>query len=221
MFTIFSFVVLFFEALPALVGLYYLPKFDSLRTSAFVFLLVYSAANEYAATYYILSGLGNNNHLFYNIRSIIDTPLLIIIYISLLKTKAFKITLFILMIILLSQVLFTATLEEFRYGNFYFYSIGGGLAIILATTCYLVDLLRNWDGIDLRQNLWLYVSLGYLLFHVVVTPIMFTLQIGWLKSSSESLVNFFKLLRNLQSADIILMNIIFTLGFLWAKKKYN
>ena len=221
MLTFLSCLVLFSEAIPAVAGLYFLPKFNSLRISIFVFLLVYSALNEYAATYYILEGYGNNNHLFYNIRAFIHIPLLLLLYISLIKIKAFRITLSVIIIALLGQLAFSATVENIKFGYFFFNSIAGGLSIILATTFYLIDLLRHWDGMDLKSNLWLYVSLGFLLFYVVATPIEFTLQIAWFKTSSESLVSFFKLLRKLQSTVIILMNVIITLGFLWAKKKYN
>lgn len=90
------------------------------------------------------------------------------------------------------------------------------IGLIVLLSYYAVDLLKNNKRIILKDRLELFIFTGYLIFGISYIPLSyFTTSSDFLKLSREALTIF----SNIQQGTVILMNVIFILGFIWTKPK--
>ncbi|WGK65611.1 hypothetical protein [Croceiramulus getboli] len=202
--------------MPALFGLIYWKKVkDNILLKWFVILLWYTALNEHVASYY-----GNyiseekNNILFYTVKGLLSYIFYFILFLTALKRRASKIVISVLFgtYLMVSVIEFTQTnilLEDQTFSEY-----TGSVLLIIAILYYFVELIVYQGIVNLKENILVYISSGLLLFEVGMIPIGIARTI-FLDQRGP----FWQPLTIYQGIIILLMNLLFTAGFIWGRKK--
>ena len=93
----------------------------------------------------------------------------------------------------------------------YSYCFGGGF-IIMSILFYFVEKLSNPEILHIKSDLLFWVSVGLLLFYTGYIPIKLA-QITFTDFDQKNIIRFVHLLL------VLIMNGLFTMGFIWNRKK--
>jgi len=162
--------------------------------------------------------IDGTNHFIYNCYLLTAYPLLYLIVYRHIKNSIRKKYVGAISIIVVAIMLFraftTPLLTEFMVFMFSLSIIG--LVIILLY--YAVDLLKNNARIILKNKLELFIFSGFMLFGISYIPLSFILTSEDFLQLSDEAIN---TLSSIQNSTVILMNLIFILGFIWTNSREN
>tara|TARA_R110002020_G_scaffold444826_1_gene656468 strand:+ start:82 stop:729 length:648 start_codon:yes stop_codon:yes gene_type:complete len=205
------------EIIPVIVGFIYIKKFIDTPVFWFIIFLLYNSLNDiFSGAYNIL--YGGNNHLFFNIRSVLYFGVTYWLYWKMIHTQKFK-----NWIIFFSVVIFSLFLYDLFYGDFIMvYDLLlnqiASLFFMIIILFGLIEILNSTDFLNIKYNVLFYISLGSLLYLVVDLPIMIVIITGWLKNPTETELTFFLFLRKTSMILGSVMYLIFAYGFYKARE---
>lgn len=157
-----------------------------------------------------------NNLIIYNIYHLLYFPFLyFLVYqniVSLKKRKIIELFAFIYGISVLCNLMFQDFFLESQLLSY----IVGGLLLIISITLYYADLLEKGEIHQIKRDLFFWITAGILIFFVGYLPIKAGRTLVFDTNTSTTVK---VLLRLIHLSLIILMNVFFIIGFLWAKKK--
>lgn len=154
-----------------------------------------------------------NNTVIYNFISLISFLYFLFVYYKTFENKRYKIISLIgLFLFLLSFIVESLYYNIFEKSLLYSYVLGGSFLIVIIVLFFL-EKLQKKDSLDIKGDLLFWISVGLLLFYVGYLPIKIT-RIYFAKID-----DLFSLLKIVQLLLVMIMNICFTLGFIWAQKK--
>lgn len=217
------------ELLAATAGTYYLKKNTEASNSTFylVYFLWFTFILEVIAIYspiayftdceyfgFVYDTVFERNIWLYNIYSLISFSFFVYYIMSLLKSKAQKKTItLILYIYLIIGVLNLILSDVFFKEDSVFTAIAGTLLLLLVNVLFYFDLLKSNQILNLKKQLPIYISVGVLVFYLCVTPIDLFSQ--YFKRVNELFVNVKAIIYIIAN---ILMYTTFTIGFLVCAK---
>jgi hypothetical protein len=220
------------ELLAATAGTYYLKKNTEASNSTFylVYFLWFTFILEVIAIYspiayftdceyfgFVYDTVFERNIWLYNIYSLISFSFFVYYIMSLLKSKAQKKTItLILYIYLIIGVLNLILSDVFFKEDSVFTAIAGTLLLLLVNVLFYFDLLKSNQILNLKKQLPIYISVGVLVFYLCVTPIDLFSQ--YFKRVNELFVNVKAIIYIIAN---IFMYTTFTIGFLVCAKKNN
>lgn len=179
--------VYFLELTAALAGSYYLKKVGNVKTDAKVlvyylwlvvfvesvgFYPVYAYFTNYETLSFIKDTPWERNYWWYNSYHLVKFAALYYYFILQLtsRTKR-KIFTYISIVYLCCSILYLIFSGEFFYQYSTFDAIVGTLLLVILIFFYFFDLLQSEKVLDFYKTLPFYVSIGILVWQVVVTPL--------------------------------------------------
>lgn len=210
-----------FEFLSALFALIFVGKYKKSALLFFLFLLCYTAFNEIIGIWYADSNIAGNNYILFNIRDFLYLSFLFWMYQKnmISRNRQRLVQLFLVVYLLISII--NATYSNFITDGQVLASITGGVFLIISIMLYFIELLYTKDIVKIKQDLLVYISLGNLIFYVGYIPIDVMIQLSFRSVRITDFDSFYFILNYIQAALVILMNLIFIIGFLWAEKRSN
>lgn len=201
------------ECIAALIALVFYNKYKHLPIKYILLILWLTVIAETCARIPALR-IEGTNHFIYNCFLISAYPLLYLVVFKYIKNplrKKFVGGISILVVaILLYNAITTPFLTVFMVYMFSLTIIG--LVIILLL--YAVDILNNRKRIVIKSRLEMFIFTGYLLFGISYIPLTFILTGYNDLNLSEGAMD---ILENIQKSTVIVMNVIFVIGFIYTK----
>ncbi|AXT55852.1 hypothetical protein D1815_08845 [Aquimarina sp. AD1] len=218
-----------FEILGAVIGIFYLTKYrDDQLSRYFVYYLWFTVSVELvfgwlpASIFYLdffsfLRGtLFEDNIWIYNIYQVISYGFYLFYFSSLIEDKKnaryagflFIIYLFLAILNLIFSGIFFEAISSFT-------DILGTLLLLFSVIYFYFQLLKSDKILNFYKNIPFYVSIGALVFHLVVNPI-FIYDTYYSNSKSEEFVEIQRIILTLAN---IFMYTCYILGFIVCSKK--
>ena len=216
---IYTNIILPCELLSFIVGLIYWRKFNGTPIIWVVLYLGYNFVNELLAGFYFVY-TQKPNTIFFNIHDAIYFIVIFYVYYKFLKSIAFKrITILLFAFLLLTHFYFLSTSNIWIQFSLLSLVVGDFFIMILVLLSFIE--IINYSGYTvIKDNFLIYLGLGLLIYIVIQLPVLIVTLIGWmnLSDANETLVSFFKLIRNIGFAIGCLMYLIFAYGFYRSKR---
>lgn len=210
-----------FNALALIISLYSYSKYFDTVLKYLPIIIAYTLMNEllgYFLLYYPSFRVfldfedSQTNHIIYNIYDLIFFPFFYFVYWSLISSIRYKKLIAIgAVLVVLSYIINSYFQNPMNYGLYYAYAIASAM-LIICIFLYLLDKHNQNKNILQPYNLVFWVSLGLIILHIF-SPIL--LIIGYYDPSTWHDFN----LRIFHHLLIILMNILFIIGFIIARKR--
>ena len=204
----------FFELCSLVFALVYFYKYRCTYLRYILYFLAYVVINGIIAGQLIPIELLPNNSIFYNVHQVILFLFLFrLAYISVDKPKNKK------RIIGFTIIYSVIQIGDIIYNNFFldYLSISylaGAILTILAIIYYATELLLSRSIINLKQNLLVWFFSGNLMYFIGYIPIHFLYFLALANDLSS-------VIKIVHVVLIVMQNILFILGFVWAKRKCN
>ena len=195
----------------AIVALLCYKKYRHTAMQPIVFILWIVVAIEVCARIESIR-IEGTNHIYYNAYIITIFPLL---YYTIYKHTLVahrKKRILIISAITIAIILLRAVTASFLTHFMIYMYILAMIALVINLLIYAVDLLKTNMRIVLKNRLDLFIFSGFLIFGVSYIPLSFFmmgLPIFELSASATGMLS------SLQLSIVVLMNIIFILGFFW------
>ncbi len=211
----------FLEFLSFLTGLFFWNKFKGSVISWLILFLGYNFLNEVFAAFFYVYKWVDTNIIFYNIRFLIYFVLVFLLYNSQLRQSGFKKATLAFLVLWLFGYTYFIIASDLRYQFALLPAMTGGFFLMIVILFYLVEVINKSSLIDIKSNLYLYISLGLLLEAVVQLPVFITWFLGWTQVTeiSDSRNVFFNSLRQVSYAASSVMYILFIYGFYRARSQ--
>ena len=210
-------IMLVCELIPVIVGFIYIRKFINTPVFWFIVFLLYNLLNElFAGAYYIM--YGGNNHLFFNIRSLIYFGVTYWLYWKMIKKQKFKNWILFFGVVILAIFLYYLFYGDFIMVYDLLFNQMASLFFMIVILFGLIEILNSTDFLNIKNNILVYISLGSLLYLVVDLPIMILIITDWIKNPSETELDFFVFLRKSSMILGSVMYLIFAYGFYKSKE---
>lgn len=165
---------------------------------------------------YMASKMTINNTVLYNTLYIIYFPFYYYLVFSYLSSKNYKqcIKYFFLLFFIAAVVnpFFESFLKTSQFVTF----TAGALLLIIGITLYFAEILEKNEVMEVRSELFFWVSIGLLLFYVGYLPIKSS-YIFFIEN--EYFLKSYKFLKIIHLILTLIMNLFFVFGFVWARKK--
>lgn len=219
----------FFELLAAVGGSYYLIKVPDVKTitKIFVYFLwfilfveiigLYALFNYFNYSYFefLIGTPFEDNYWLYNSLHVVSYMVYFYFFIEQLKTNRIrKYLTFMAWFFFATSILFLVFSGVF-FVNYSFYSIiVGTIILILCIAAYYYQMLTSDTILSFQKNPAFYISIGALIWHVVVTPLL--IYGKYYSTTSPEFIKMYGLI--LGSANMFLYGIFF-FGFIICSRK--
>ncbi len=210
----------FAELLSFILGLIYWKKFSGTSIRLFIIFLGYNFFNEMAAVLYYLSGLGDNNSIFYNIRQFIYFSVHFLVFYNFLHKTRFRGPIIVFYCIWLLAYVYLLITTNFLEKYALLSSIVGDFFLIIVILFVFVQIINSVHQSEIGSNILVYIGLGLLLYLVISIPTSVTTFFGWIRLGKDTgaQMEFYRILRNVGTVTGALMYCIFAYGFYKAKE---
>lgn len=152
------------------------------------------------------------NHIIYNIYDLIFFPFFYFVYWSLIPNLKYKKLIVIgTVVVVLSYIINSYFQNPMNYGLYYAYAIASAI-LIFCIFLYALDKRNQNQSFVQPYNLVFWISSGLFILHIF-SPIL--LLIGYYDPSIWHAFNF----QTFHHLAIILMNILFIVGFIISRKR--
>ncbi len=197
----------------------YLKKFKRTPVSWFILFLGYNFFNEMVAGAYYISGLGNNNTIFYNVHQVIYISSYFSLFYYSISWKSFRMALFLFYITWLVSFVYLLCTTDLILEYALLSSLLGDFLIMISVLFVLVEIIYSARVSEEKDNILIYLGLGLLIYLVVNIPTSVTTFLGWAKIGGDTgpRMEFYKILRDVGTFTGALMYFIFAYGFYKAK----
>ena len=213
----------FSELLAAIVGTIYFFKYKHTSLKYFLFLLWYITLTEFTGWYVIeneilpLIFLDENgvkyNLWMYNLLRFITFNTLFFIYYNYLNSKIFKKWIKIFAIIYISICIINwSFIQSFIWEKSEIPKIIGSIFLIITIVFYFIESLKSEKIVLFHKRLLFWISIGLLLFYTGTIPFA-------LKYNTYMLIPGIHKLFLIIWILALILNLIFTLGFIWSDKE--
>jgi hypothetical protein len=207
-----------FEILAVISATVFYKKYKNTKMKTFLVFIWYVVLNDILfsklyATYIDF----HNNTILYNIyRFFLFNYLFWLIYTHLTDFLRKKIIMGCAILFTLGYLI-NVYFEGFQYGNFQFATLTGCILYIIAALYYFIELLKNNDIADIKQQAFVWICVAYLIYGIGFPVVFFArnLKLGGELSSSS----FYENLRNILGIVVICMYTIIGLAFVWTKNQ--
>jgi hypothetical protein len=107
--------------------------------------------------------------------------------------------------------------QGFRYGSLQYASLIGCILFVIAALYYFIELLKKSDIDDIKQQPFVWICVGYLIYGIGF-PVIFFARNLQLESTGMSMSDeFIKGLQNVLGIIVIAMYTIISSAFVWTK----
>ncbi|RMB56550.1 hypothetical protein EAX61_14165 [Dokdonia sinensis] len=205
-----TYIVISVEIIAALAATFYFYKYKNTTLKWLLPLLWYIPANEIFCNFIVSRSFF---YPFYNLYDIIVSVSILLIIKSQLRTRVRKkILRYLIIACLISfiiNMLLINPLKEFTTGAFTF----SACLIVVALLYYLIELLKIDEILNPSHNIFLWISAGFLIFHISYPILYFSRR--FLNAGSLA---FYNSLDKLHVTVVVLSYKTITFGFFWGKK---
>lgn len=210
----------FTELLCFVVGLVFWKKFKATPVALFILFLGYNFFNEMAALLYYVSGLGNNNSIFFNIRQFIYFGVHFYLFYYYLHRRKLKLVIQLFYLVWLSSFVYVALTTNIILKYAVFPSILGDFLILISILFLFVEIINSSKIAEVQSDILIYIGLGLLVYLVVSIPTSVTTMVGWVRIGKDTgaQMEFYRILRNVGTITGALMYCIFAYGFYRSKE---
>lgn len=202
--------VILFEAMVALISLFFYRYYKNSPLRYFPFILWYTLINEFIGG----SGIFEyNNVLIYNIYNLIYFLFFLYIFRYFVANTKYKNWIRISAVIYLFASVINPFFQNFITESQLFSYVLGACLLLFCIILYYIEILSTSQVLIINRELLFWISVGLLLFYVGYIPIKLT------RVFFEFNNTMYLSLRIVHRLLIILMNISFIIGFLWMRRK--
>lgn len=210
------YIILPIEILAALCGILFFKKYNNTPLWPWAILLIMAPSAELIGKWYS-NNVTYNNHVIFNIYSILHTLILFKIIYDHILGRGRKRLIIVLLIINILTLIINCFYDDFVTGFLTIYRGVDTTTLIVALAIYLIDILKRDSIISIKQNLPLIAFSGHLFFQVIYLPIFITFEYIVHLESGGGLI--YTVLHNVQGVAIIVMNALFIFGLIWTEKR--
>ena len=209
----------FAELLSFVFGLIYWNKFKQTPIRWFILFLGYNFFNEMAALAYYVSGLSNNNTIFYNVHQVIYFSVHFYIFYKYLIRKRLKLAVVLFYSIWLISFTYQLFTKNLVLEYALFSTVLGDFLTMISVLFVFIEVINASNISKLQDNMVIYIGLGLLVYLVISIPTSVTSFVGWEKIGKDTgpRMEFYQILRNVGTFAGALMYFIFAYGFYRAK----
>jgi len=205
----------FFALISSVIGLLNWTKLPNYKSKLFLFTIILSVATEILGLYFT-KWTGLLNFYVFNFYIFILFFLYFYVLASILKKYAYKVIAFLFIIIYLVAITVSILFHQEKLGtgilsDIYALAV---LFFIILSLMYLIELFNSNHVLHYSKSIFFWFLLGVLLFHVPFLPFMLSLE-WFLIEYNPSIYWIIIFILNL------IMNVCFSIGFIWTEKKYN